>query len=243
MDWKVKFLELTIRLISWPMKREVTGTENVPRDRGFIAVSNHNSFTDGLFLPQVLVTAIGKPSHFISYAELFDIRVIGTVLRWGQGIFLDRKNKEGVEKALADAKQWIAKGECVGIFPEAHIAKPERMGIARPGAALLALETGCDVLPCGMIGAEKVWPRRGRFRPRWNAVTIHIGEPVGFREYCGAYAEGTDEEKKVIITGVSTLIMREVAELAGKEYTYGDDSVDRLPGFARAVDTRGADTG
>ena len=109
------------------------------------------------------------------------------------------------------------------------------MKVARPGAAMLALETGCEVLPCGMRGTEEVWPRGGRFRFRWKAVTIRIGEPLSFRQYSAAYAEGDDETKKLIVEGVSTLIMRKVAELCGKEYTHGRGAVERLVEFQSAA--------
>jgi 1-acyl-sn-glycerol-3-phosphate acyltransferase len=110
------------------------------------------------------------------------------------------------------------------------------MGIARPGAAVLALETGCEVLPVGLIGTERIWPRKGRFRPRWNAVSIRIGRPMSFREYEAAYASAGEEDRKLIIEGVSTLIMRRVAELSGKEYNHGVEAVDGLAAFeARPV--------
>ena len=145
MPWKVKFLELAIRTLAWPMRKEITGVENIPKDGGWVAAANHNSLTDGLFVPQIMVTATGRPNHYISYLELFDIKILGTVLRWGQGIVLDRHNKQGIKEMMEEAKAYIRSGEGVGIFPEAHIAKPSRMGISRPGAAILALESPCPV--------------------------------------------------------------------------------------------------
>lgn len=233
-----RLLEVVFRVLNRYMKDRVTGVENVPRSGGYIAASNHLSLIDGLFVPQVLVSARMKSVHFISYSELFDIPVVGTVLRWAEGIVLDRSSKKGVQRTMEDCKKVLATGEAVGLFPEAHIARPGRMRKARPGVAILTLETGCPVLPVGLIGTNRVMPRgTTEFHCIRRAVSLHIGKPMYFDRYADAYDEGDEKTKALIIQGVCTLVMREIARLSDRVYTYGAEAAEKLPRYARkAVD-------
>ena len=239
-----RFLEVLFRVLNMYMKDKITGVENVPASGGYIAASNHLSLIDGLFVPQVLVSARMNPVHFVSYSELFDIPVVGTILRWAEGIVLDRSSKEGVRRALEDCKEVLAGGEGVGMFPEAHIARPEKMRRARTGAALLALETGRPVLPIGLIGTDRVMPR-GTTRLQFirRAVSMHIGKLVYFNEYIAAYEEGDEETKELIRQGVTALIMREIARLSGRTYPYGAEAAERLPEYAGKAVDRPSSTG
>ena len=228
-----RFLEVVFRILNGYMKDRVTGVENVPHSGGYIAASNHLSLMDGLFVPQVLVSARMKPVHFVSYSELFDIPVVGVVLRWAQGIVLERSTSEGIRRALDDCKKVLVRGEGVGMFPEAHIARPEKMRRARTGAALLALETGCPVLPIGVIGTDRVMPR-GTMKLHYvrRAVSMHIGKPMHFKQYIAAYNEGDEEARELIRHGVITLVMREIARLSNRTYPYGAEAAEKLPGYA-----------
>jgi len=63
----------------------------------------------------------------------------------------------------------------------------------RPGAARLAAATGAPVVPIGLWGTEKVWPRSSRVPNVINllrppTVRVRVGQPVPM-EYADAQAD------------------------------------------------------
>lgn len=118
------------------IKSEVTGMENIP-EGGCIIASKHQSDWD-IF---ILLPHAGRPS-FIAKKQLMDIPFFG----WAAGsldtIRIDRsKGVEAIPAMTADAKEAVARGCRIIIFPEGTRKEPladpaYRMGIARLYKAL-----------------------------------------------------------------------------------------------------------
>jgi 1-acyl-sn-glycerol-3-phosphate acyltransferase len=234
LDYKI--LELLFRAASRYLKNRIEGIENVPpKGQGYIAASNHRSFADAIILPQTLVTARNEPIHMVSYAELFRVRVIRVILWWARGLVLDRTSTEGVERFFRDAKKiLVEKREGVGLHPEGHISKTGKLGRGRPGAAKLALETGCPVLPIGLFGTDVVMsPIARKLNYKRRALSFRAGKPISFNGYRTAYEEGDDAAKKEILDGCTTIIMLEIAKLTGQTYRFGKRSLERLAKYGR----------
>lgn len=226
--WRLRFAELVMRLINRHLVRRITGLEHVPLEGGFIAVANHLGFADGIVLAALLDNWRRQPVHFISYSELFTNPIVGWTLRTGEGIYLDRSSKDGIERALKDAEDYITqRGHGVGIFPEAHMARPEKMRRGRPGAALLAMRTGAPVLPCGLVGFERVMPwdryrNRMRFALPRRSIEMHFGIPLDLRPWQPLYYAADEKTRGALLEGLTTLLMRAVAGLSGQHYPYGE---------------------
>lgn len=70
-------------------------------------------------------------------------------------------NRRGVPvRAIREALVRLARGEVVGVFPEGEIklgtASVLRGAPIKRGACLLAQRSGCPVLPCIVLGTEKL---------------------------------------------------------------------------------------
>ena len=81
----------------------------------------------------------------------------------------------------------------------------------RYGAARLAAMTGAPVIPVGMWGTEKVWPRSERVPRVWNVlrppkVTVRVGDPVAL-----AY-EDEDADIEAIMQAIVDLLPPEARE-------------------------------
>jgi 1-acyl-sn-glycerol-3-phosphate acyltransferase len=118
--------------------------------------------------------------------------------------------------ALKNAQNILTKGGVLGIFPEggswADVLRP-----ARPGAALLAVRTGAQILPVGLEGVTNVFPVRIGRRAK---VNVRIGKPFGpFRESI----KGREGRRR--LEEIGDLIMKKVAELIPNERRgfYSDD--------------------
>jgi 1-acyl-sn-glycerol-3-phosphate acyltransferase len=237
MNLRYHLLEKSFRMVSIYLKNRVEGLENLPpKGQGYVAAANHRSFADAAILPQTLVTARKEPVHMVSYGELFDKPVMGTILRWAQGLVLDRSSKDGIERFMRDAKYVLAeRHECVGLHPEAHIQRSEHLGRGRTGAAQLSIETGCPVVPIALFGTDVVVPmgtRRFVLDYRRRALSFRAGRPLQFGAYRAAYDGGDDRARKEILEGCTTLVMLEIAKLARQEYHFGQRSLERLKKYA-----------
>ena len=160
------------------------GLDNVPSHGPAILVSNHRSYFD----PVALAFAFARthrPVRFLGKREVFDAPVVGSLARAIGGIPVDRAT--GSDAPLEAAAVALGAGELVMILPQGTIPRgpaffePELKG--RWGAAKLAAMTKVPVIPIGLWGTEKVWPRNERVPKVWNVtspprVTVTVGEPV-----------------------------------------------------------------
>lgn len=142
------------------------GGAELPRSGPLLLAANHRSFLD----PFVIGALVKRPVYYVAKRELFQRRSHAWLLR-GLGAFpIDRGRSD--EEAMRTAKEILARGECVLIFPEGTRVRRGPLGAPRRGVGRLALETGAPVVPVAVIGTEGV--RRGwRIRPR--RVRVRFG--------------------------------------------------------------------
>ena len=106
----------------------------------------------------------GRTVRFLGKKEVFDAPIIGQLATAMGGIRVDRGT--GSDEPLQAAADALAGGEVVAIMPQGTIPRgpaffdPELKG--RWGAARLAAMTTAPVIPIGLWGTEKVWPRSSR---------------------------------------------------------------------------------
>ena len=147
------------------------GREHIPKEGPVIIAANHRSFLD----PFVIGTMARRPMYYVAKEELFRKPWLGWILN-ALGAFPVRR-RMGDEDSIATAKEILARGGIVLIFPEGTRTRPGSLGKPKRGVGRLALETGAPVVPVAVIGTEDV--RRGwRIRPR--KVRIRAGRPLRF---------------------------------------------------------------
>ncbi len=167
--WPVRFALQTFFHLYFRMER--IGRQHLPKSGPLIIASNHRSFLD----PFVLGTLVRRPVYFLAKEELFNRPWQAWVLN-SLGAFPVRRGA-GDQEAMATAREILARGDCVVIFPEGTRVRPGPLGTPRRGVGRLALETGARVVPVAVMGSEET--RRGwRIRPR--KVRIRCGRPLTF---------------------------------------------------------------
>ncbi len=184
---------------------DLEGLENVPSEGGAIVVANHRSYFDSL----VIMTAIarsGRNARYLGKKEVFDVPLAGAVMKAAGGIRVDRGT--GSDEPLKAAIEALKGGDIVFLMPQGTIPRgpaffePELKG--RWGAARLAHATRVPVIPIGLWGTEKVWPRSARM-PSLNLVdpppvTATIGPPVALQY------DDLDSDTKRIMSAISELL-------------------------------------
>jgi putative phosphoserine phosphatase / 1-acylglycerol-3-phosphate O-acyltransferase len=174
-----------VRKLSFPYARfDIVGVENVPRRGPVLLASNHRSYFDVAALALV-AREIGRPVRFLGKKEIFDAPVVGMIARAVGGIAVDRGS--GSNQPMRDAEAALKAGEVVIVLPQGTIPRgydffdPVLKG--KTGTARLAASTGATVVPVGLWGTEKVWPRSARVPDvtlvrNPPTVTARIGKPV-----------------------------------------------------------------
>src|SRR5947208_16610736 len=119
------------------------GREHVP-DGAVILASNHRSFLD----PFVVGICLNRPVYFVAKRELFDRRIAGWFLNC-LGAFPIRRG-ESDEESVETAKQILARGDALVIFPEGTRIREGSLGRAKRGVGRLSPQSRARVLPVGV---------------------------------------------------------------------------------------------
>jgi 1-acyl-sn-glycerol-3-phosphate acyltransferase len=147
-------------------------------DPPLIFYSNHTSHLDATLIMCTLPdrwqarTAVGAARDYF-----FDVwwRQAFTALVYG-AFPIDRTR--GARGAVDKARELLAEGWSIVVFPEGTRSTDGHLQRFRHGAARLALETGAGLAPIAIVGAfqampkGRIWPRAGR-----PSVTVRYGEP------------------------------------------------------------------
>jgi 1-acyl-sn-glycerol-3-phosphate acyltransferase len=184
---------------------------------------------------------------------LFRAPIVGALMRMAGHIPVDR-GRETVANAVPDARQALAAGSVVFIYPEGRIGLdpamwPER---AKTGLARLALTTGVAVIPVATWGSHEVvayhgWPmmiyRVLRSLVRRPVVRVHFGPPVdldGFTEGRVGHAQRASDRIIDAITAQLKLIRADEPGLPRYLDPTRPVSTERVPRRAREQSCRDA---
>ena len=148
---------------------EIEGADHIPAGAAVLA-PNHDSLLDPFFLG----SATPRIVHYMAKAELWDIPLLGRVLESFASFPVRRGESDGA--AIGAALDVLAAGHLVGVFPQGTCL-PHRDRRWRRGAARLALEAGCPLVPVALVHTEKAFQPRTR-KIGFPQVRVIVGEPL-----------------------------------------------------------------
>jgi 1-acyl-sn-glycerol-3-phosphate acyltransferase len=160
-------LRLVRGLFSAVMVLKVEGRENLPLDGAVVIAANHVNNFD-VFPIQF---AIPRAICFMAKAELFN-PLLDPLLRILCAFPVNRGEKD--DWALRHAHKVLAHKQTLGMFPEGKRSKGGGLSIAKTGAARLALEMNCPIIPVAVIGTDTLFKRF----PYRSHVTIKLLSPI-----------------------------------------------------------------
>ena len=232
-----RFLLSLVHPAFFPYARfEVEGTEHVPGTGPAIIVGNHRSYFDVAAMA-VMLAGTGRSVRFLGKREVFDAPVVGQLAALLGGIPVDRAT--GSDAPLEAAAAALADGDVVALMPQGTIPRgaafydPVLRG--RWGAARLAAITRAPVIPVGLWGTERVWPRSARL-----PNVLAIGEPPLVSIRVGAAVplkyRSVDADTKRIMSA----IMQHLPAESRVRRTPTDDEIRHAspPGWTPGTDER-----
>jgi 1-acyl-sn-glycerol-3-phosphate acyltransferase len=178
---------------------EGRGIEHIPAEGPLLIVANHSSVLD----PALVGGVCPRELTFLAKAELFRIPGFGGLIR---RLGAQPLRREGADpSALRTAQRVLAGGKALLVFPEGTRGEEGLLREAKPGAALLAVQTGATVVPTYIRGSGRAWAR-GRRLPRPVKVVVTFGAPLRFQRAVGA-------DRKAQYEAASRQMMSAIAEL------------------------------
>ncbi|MDF2093829.1 lysophospholipid acyltransferase family protein [Knoellia sp. 3-2P3] len=192
-------------------RMRVEGREHVPPTGPLIVASNHLSFIDSI----VIALASGRQVHFLGKAEYFQgTGLRGAMVRWFHStagtIPVDRADARAAARSLELGEQVLRRGDAFGVYPEGTRSPDGRLHRGRTGVARMALSSGATLVPCAVIGTDRVQPPGSKgLRPA--KVTVRFGPPVDVD------ALSQRHQKAALLRAITDTVMDAIGEMSGQE--------------------------
>jgi len=165
------FLNMTM----WMLKKvcyidyQVTGLENIPKDRVGVILSKHQSTWETFFLPLIF-----RDPAVIVKRELLWIPFFGWGLAASEPISINRgARSSAMQQVIKKGKECLEKGRWVLLFPEGTRTPSGMVGHYKLGGARLAVAADVPVIPVAH-NAGRYWPRR-KFIKRPGTIQVVVG--------------------------------------------------------------------
>jgi 1-acyl-sn-glycerol-3-phosphate acyltransferase len=156
------------------IKLEVTGLENIDKDKTYVFVSNHSSQYDIVVLQKIIPNRMAM----IFKKELAKIPFFGWQLAMGPYVMIDRENYEKAMKSIEEAKEKMKKQNIsIVVFAEGTRSKTGEIQPFKRGAFRLATQVGYPIIPTTVIGSNKIMPK-GTYKLRRGTIKVHFDQPI-----------------------------------------------------------------
>lgn len=188
---------------------DVRGAEHIPATGPAVLASNHISYLDFAFVG----LAAARPRRlvrFMAKRAVFDARLSGPLMRAMGHIPVDRASGAAAYRRAARA---LARGEVVGVFPEATISRAWTLKPLKPGAAAFAVWEQVPLLPVVVWGGHRILTVDGHWSLRRRTpVTVLVGPPLEVATHA------RDRADIAVVSGELRRHMQTLLDTAQREY-------------------------
>jgi 1-acyl-sn-glycerol-3-phosphate acyltransferase len=163
-------------LFGYAARIRVLRRENVNHNSAFLLASNHISHFD----PFIISSVAERKIDWMAMAEFFPYPLLGHFLRAVDAFPADRNRAD--RKTIRTAIERLRDGRVVGLFPEGGIRDGARSLLEgaplRPGASTLAHIARVPILPCVILGSDRLYSKRNWLPMRRTPIWIAFGKPI-----------------------------------------------------------------
>jgi 1-acyl-sn-glycerol-3-phosphate acyltransferase len=167
---------LGVRMTGIPI--EVVGRDGFDHSRSYIFMTNHVSNLD----PPIQVALIPGQTSVMVKRELFKVPILGTAMRMGKLVPVDRGNRDAGIEAVRAARAVVEQGQNMLIYVEGKRSFDGKLLPFKKGPFYMAVECGVPVVPMTIVGTHEVWPK-GRFAMKAGPVKVIFHPPIETKDF------------------------------------------------------------
>ena len=176
---------------------KVSGLENVEPGQPYIFIVNHQSNID---IPVLIQGLVRFQLRWIAKRELLWVPFFGWAMWATKHITVDRADPRAAAKSLQRAKQRLAAGISIVVFPEGTRSRDGRLLRFKKGGFLLAVQTGSKIVPVAINGSARLLPPGG-WRVRPGTVEVFVDKPIAVDNVRPGRLRALAEQARAIIAG------------------------------------------
>ena len=154
------------------------GLDRFDQSRSYIFMTNHTSNLD----PPIQVPLIPRRTSVMVKKELFKTPNLGTAMRKGDLVPVDRGNRDAGIDAVREAKAVVNKGLNMIIYIEGKRSFDGKLLPFKKGPFYLAMECGVPVIPMTIVGTHYAMPK-GRFAIKPAGVQVIFHAPIEPKDF------------------------------------------------------------
>ena len=156
---------------------QVSGTENIPKEGGFMLYANHQGMFDVLAVAATCDIPVGA----VLKKELYDIPFLHQVAICTKSFPMDREDVRQSLTVIQSVIREVKAGRNYLIFPEGTRSRNgNQMGQFHSGSFRCATRSKCPIVPVALVDSFKVLDQKGS-KPA--TVQIHYLKPICWEEY------------------------------------------------------------
>ena len=156
---------------------QVTGTEHIPQEGGFMLYGNHQ----GLFDVVALAVSCPRPLGCVYKKELRNTPLLKQIYACTKSFAMDREDVRQSLTVIQQVTEEVKKGRPYLIFPEGTRSKQgNTMGSFHGGSFRCATKSKCPVVPFALIDSFRVLDQKGSDP---LTVQLHYLDLIPHEEY------------------------------------------------------------
>lgn len=156
---------------------QVSGTENIPKEGGFMLYANHQGMFDVLAVAATCDIPVGA----VLKKELYDIPFLHQVAICTRSFPMDREDVRQSLTVIQSVIREVKAGRNYLIFPEGTRSRNgNQMGQFHSGSFRCVTRSKCPIVPVALVDSFKVLDQKGS-KP--VTVQIHYLKPICWEEY------------------------------------------------------------
>jgi 1-acyl-sn-glycerol-3-phosphate acyltransferase len=173
----------------------VRGLENIDAHEPYIFMANHQSNVD---IPVLIQSLLRFQLRWIAKKELLRVPLFGWAMRATKHITVDRADPLDAMKSVERARERIAAGISVVIFPEGTRSRDGRLLPFKKGGFLIAAKTGAKIVPVTIVGSAALLPS-GAWQLRAGAVDVFVDQPIASEGYRAGQLKALSDQVRQVI--------------------------------------------
>jgi len=166
-------------IVGGNVKLTVTGTENIPRENGFMLYANHQ----GMFDVLAIAATCDNPLGAVLKKELYNIPLLHQIALCTKSFAMDREDVRQSLTVIQNVTKEVEAGRNYLIFPEGtRSRKGNEMLEFHGGSFRCATKSKCPIVPIALVDSFKVLDEKGS-KP--VSMQLHYLPPIPYEEYQG----------------------------------------------------------